>query len=105
MTKVPRIGPRKALHLFLAEWRLEKGLTQQELGDRMNKSDVTISRWETGKRKPSDKAKADLAYALGLDDPVDLYRDPNRPSADALLRGQPPEVIDQALKVIIAIRR
>jgi transcriptional regulator with XRE-family HTH domain len=101
---IPRIGPRRALTLFLAEWREEKGLTQQELGDRLDKSDVTISRWETGKRKPSDKAKADIAYALGID-PVDLYRHPKQPSADALLRGQPPEVIDQALKVIIAIRR
>ena len=102
---IPRIGSKKALILHLADWREEKGLTQQELADRMDTSDVTISRWETGKRKPSDKAKADLAYALGLDDPIDLYRDPRRPSADALIRGQPQEVVDQVLKVIIAIRR
>lgn len=101
---IARIGARKPFQLFIAEWRLDKGLTQQELGDRMGKSDVTISRWETGKRKPSDKLKADIAYALGIE-PIDLYRHPAQPSADALLRDQVPEVVEQAIRLITAIRR
>jgi transcriptional regulator with XRE-family HTH domain len=100
----PRIGPRKPVQLFLAEWREKKGLTQQQLADRLDTSDVTISRWETRARKPDDDAKAAIAWVLGIE-VVDLYRHPDRPSADALLRGQPPEVIDQALRVITAMRR
>ena len=35
----------------------------------------------------------------------DLYYHPDRPSPNMLLRGQPPEIIDQAIKLIKAIRR
>lgn len=100
----PRIGPRKPLRLFLAEWREAKGLTQQQLADRLGTSDVTISRWETYKRQPDLAAQEAVAEALGIDF-VDLRRHPEQPSADALLRGQPPEVVDQAIKLIQAIRR
>jgi len=100
----PRIGPRKPVQLFLAEWRENRGLTQQQLADRLETSDVTISRWETGKRKPDDDAKAAIAWVLGIE-VVDLYRSPDRPSADALLRDQPPEVQEQALRIIAAMRR
>jgi len=97
----PRIGLRKPVRLYLAEWRETKGLTQQQLADRLDTSDVTISRWETGKRRPDDDAKASIAWVLGIDI-VDLYRHPDRPTADALLRGQPDEVRDQGLRVLEA---
>lgn len=100
----PRIGPRKALRLFLAEWREEKDLTQQQLADRLGTSDVTISRWETRKRQPDHDAQQAIAEALGIEW-QDLFRHPDQPSADALLRDQPPEVVEQALRLIQAIRR
>lgn len=99
-----RIGPRRPFRLYVAEWREDKGLTQQQLADRMGTSDVTISRWETGKRRPDMDAQAAIAEALGIE-PIDLLRHPAQQSADALLRGQPPEVIDQAMNLIRAIRR
>ena len=102
-----RIGPRKPLRLYIAEWRSSRGLSQQELGDRLGPdgvSDVTVSRWETGKRKPDLNAQAAIAEALDID-PFDLRRHPDQPSADALLRDQPKEVRDQAIKLIQAIRR
>jgi transcriptional regulator with XRE-family HTH domain len=99
----PRIGPRRPVRLFLAEWRESRGLTQQQLADRLETSDVTVSRWETGKRKPDDDVKAAIAWVLGIE-VVDLYRHPDQPSADALLRGQPPETVDQAIRVITALR-
>lgn len=102
---VERIGPKRPFRLFLAEWREEKGLTQQQLADRLGTTDMTVSRWETGKRKPDINAQAAIAQAMGMDDPIDLYRDPAQPSADALLRGQPPEIVAQAMKLIRAIRQ
>jgi transcriptional regulator with XRE-family HTH domain len=83
---------------------MEKGLTQEQLAQRLGSSHVTVSRWETGKRQPDLKAQEAISEALGID-AVDLRRHPDQPSADELLRGQPPEVIDQAMKLIRAIRR
>lgn len=100
----PRIGPRKPVRLYLAEWRETRNLTQQQLADRLDTSDVTVSRWETGKRRPDDDAKSAIAWVLGIE-VVDLYRHPNQPSADALLRDQPAEIKDQAFRVIAAMRR
>ena len=47
---------------------------------------------------------AALAEALAIE-PQDIYRHPDQPSADALLRDQPPEIRDQAIKLINAIRK
>lgn len=99
-----RIGPRRPLRLYLAEWREHRGLTQEALANRIGATDVTVSRWETGKRQPDLNAQAAIAEALDID-VMDLRRHPDQPSADALLRDQSPEVRDQAIKLIQAIRR
>lgn len=99
-----RIGPRKPIRLFIAAWREDKGLSQEALGLRLGVSDVTVSRWETGKRRPDLDAQAAIAEALGVE-PVDLFRLPSKPIADALLRDQPQEVQEQAIRLIQAIRR
>ena len=49
-------------------------------------------------------AQAAIAEALGIG-PADLYRHPAQPSADALLRGQPKDVVENVFKMIHAIRR
>jgi transcriptional regulator with XRE-family HTH domain len=99
-----RIGPRKPPRLFIAEWREKAGLTQEQLASRLDTTDVTISRWETRKRQPNLDALAAIAEALDIE-LRDLYRLPSEPSADAMLRGQPKEVIEQAMRLIQAIRR
>ena len=99
-----RIGPKKPFCLYIAEWRENRGLSQEALGNRLGTSDVTISRWETGKRQPDLKAQAAVAEALQID-VFDLRRHPDTPSADALLRDQPQEIQEQAIKLIRAIRR
>jgi transcriptional regulator with XRE-family HTH domain len=100
----PRIGPKRPLRLYLGEWRTRRGLTQQQLADRLGTTDVTVSRWETGARQPDLNAQAAIAEALDID-PFDLRRHPDQPSADALLRDQPEEVREQAIRLIQAIRR
>jgi transcriptional regulator with XRE-family HTH domain len=101
---VTRIGPRKPIRLFIAEWREHRKLTQEQLAQRLGTSDVTISRWETRRRQPDLNAQAAIAEALDIE-PFDLRRHPDQPSADALLRGQPTEVQEQAIKLIRAIMR
>lgn len=101
-----RIGPKnpQKFRLFIAEWRERRDLTQEQLASRIGSTGVTVSRWETGARRPDLNAQAAICEALDIE-LFDLRRHPDTPSADALLRDQPPEVVDQALKLIRAIRR
>lgn len=99
-----RIHPKRLPRVYLAEWRDSRGLTQQQLADRLGTSDVSIARWENGKRRPDLGALAALCEALDIA-PGSIYRHPDTPSADDLLRGQPKEIQDQAMKLIMAIRR
>jgi transcriptional regulator with XRE-family HTH domain len=99
-----RIGPRRPRRVYLSEWREYRGLTQKQLGDRLGVTDVTVSRWELGNSLPNTNVLAAIAEALDIE-PQDLYRHPDQPSADALLRGQPAEVRDQAISIIRAIRK
>lgn len=46
---------------FIADLRKEKGLTQEQLGDKIGVTNKTVSRWETGVYLPS----ADVMLALG----------------------------------------
>jgi transcriptional regulator with XRE-family HTH domain len=104
MGMTARIGPRRPRKIYLAEWREARQLTQKQLGDRLDVTDVTVSRWELGKALLNTNVMAALAEALNIE-PQDLYHHPDRPSPDALLRDQPPEVRDQAIALIKAIRR
>ena len=96
--------PQNSVRFYLAEWREHRGLTQQQLANRLGVTGVTVSRWETGQRQPDWDAEADIAKALNAD-PVDLRRHPDHPSADALLRDQPDDVRELAIKLIKAILR
>ena len=45
----------------------EKGITQFELANAVNMTDVTISRYATGKRTPTIQAAIRIAEYLGVD--------------------------------------
>lgn len=101
----PRIYPKRPPRLFIAEWREAKNLTQEALGGRLGVTGVTVSRWETGERRPDIDALAATAEALGLSHWTVLTRHPDQPSADDLLRDQPVEIQEQAIRVIRAMRQ
>lgn len=107
-----RIGPRRPRRIFLAEWRESRGLSQKTLGERFDPAvtDMTVSRWEAGARGERGKHSAQLssdviaALAEALDCEVeDLYRHPDTPSADALLRGVPDPMKAEVFKMIGAL--
>lgn len=100
----PRIGPKRPVRLFLKEWRESRNLTQEQLAGRLGTTGVTVSRWETSRALLNTDVMAAIAEALAIE-PQDLYRLPTKQSADALLRDQPEEVVDQAIRLIQAIRR
>lgn len=98
-----KIGPRsrQRRRTYLAEWREKRGLTQKQLAGRLETTDMTVSRWERGLVTFDYNA---VAEALGIE-PEDLWHHPDKPTANQLLRDQPPEVQEQAISLIRAIRR
>jgi len=60
----------------IKELRIEKGLSQRELGEKLGFSNQTISAWEAGKREPSldyvkqlaDFFKVSADFLLGMSD-------------------------------------
>ena len=48
----------------IKELRMRRGLSQATLGERVDTDSTTVSRWETGRAKPSQKYMAKLANAL-----------------------------------------
>lgn len=104
---VVKIHPRRIRRVYLAEWREHVGLTQKQLAERLDCDVMTVSRWELHKVAISTDALAALSEALGGDtmEPEDLYHDPDKPTPNQLLRDQTPEIQEQALAVIRALRR
>jgi transcriptional regulator with XRE-family HTH domain len=105
-----RIGPKRPKRLYLEEWRKFRDLTQTQAGGRVGVDSQTISRWErfgrgdAVERKPDIDVLAALAEAYGIE-PEDFYHHPDKPSANALLRDQPDDILEQAIKLIKAIRK
>ncbi len=60
---------------LIAELRKQQGLTQQQLAERLNLSNKTISKWESGAGSPDISNLEVLADTLGI-------------SVDELLRGK-----------------
>jgi transcriptional regulator with XRE-family HTH domain len=98
---ITRIGGRRPYRLYLAEWIESKGLTQDQMAERMDCSPGTISKLVTGKMKQTPEWLAAIAYALGPDVEVDdLFRHPGAPTQDDLLRGLNDQDRDRIIRVI-----
>lgn len=101
---VARIGPKRPHRQYLREWREFRGLTQQQLADRLETGKDQISRWESGKRGMSLEVVDALCEAIAIE-PGDLFRDPATPSADELLRAATPEQRRLAIDLVSRILR
>lgn len=51
---------------FIKEMRMNAGMTQKELAEKLHCTDKAVSRWETGKGFPDVSYLIDLAAALGV---------------------------------------
>ena len=60
-----RTVPRRTNDSTLARIRIEHGLTQCQLADRIGCCEKDISRWESGVHTPSTASLLKLAIALG----------------------------------------
>lgn len=100
---VTRIGPKKPIKLFIAEWRIHRKMSQEQLANRIGSTKSSISRWETNERDITLGALGAIAEALNCDAP-DLFRDPAQPSADALMRNMDDTTRRQAFRLIEALK-
>lgn len=101
---VTRIGTRRPRRIYMVEWRDKRGLTQQQLADRIGTTKESISRWETGKRQMNVEILAEVAHALDIDVP-DLFRSPDQPTPADLLRDLPAEKVQQVIDYIGFVTR
>ena len=51
---------------FIAECRRKKGMTQQELGDRLHVTNRAVSKWENGRSFPDVNLLEDLCRELDI---------------------------------------
>lgn len=84
---------------YLREWRLAKGLTQEELGAKVGSFKGIISRYETGDRGISLDMMSKLWKALGIT-PGQFFAPPDRPSLDALVEGKETELLRRLEKMV-----
>lgn len=101
---VTRIGPKggKPYRIYFREWREKRDLTQEQVAERLGTTKATVSRMETGKVQYNRGYVEALAFALAIE-PDQLFRDPEQPSADALLQRATPEQRARVLSVIEAL--
>jgi transcriptional regulator with XRE-family HTH domain len=104
----PRIGPKRPVRVYLAQHREKAGLTQQQLGERIDPivDKGTVSRWEAA--KPGHLTLgviAAFAEALGKH-PTEMYRPPqDGPSLDALAAPLEPRDREVAADLITRLAR
>lgn len=99
---IARIRSHRPVRHFLKEWREKLGFTQQRLADLLDTSKGQISNWESNRRGMTMEVQTALAFALGIE-PEALFRDPEMPSADELLKAATPEVRRQVMAVIVTM--
>lgn len=99
-----KIGPKKPFRHFIAEHRARAGLTQKQLAQRLETTEMTISRWENYETRVDMPILAAVAEALYGDmaEAKDLLSHPDQPTADQMLR-QLPE--DEQRYIMTQIRR
>ena len=90
---------------FIKQWRQYRGLTQERLAARINKSTATVSQIETGKSPYSQEILEAIAEAL-LCEPVDLLiRNPKDPDGIwSIWDGLEPPKKRQAIGILKALK-
>ena len=97
-----RIGPKHPFRMFIREWMEYRHIDNERLSERMDCSPGTVSKLLNGGMKMTTEWLTGFANALDVAVP-DLYRDPNQPSAEDLLRNATPEQRAQVISVISAL--
>ena len=89
---------------FIKEWRRHRGLTQEQLAERIDTSASAISQLETGKQSYTQRILEDIALALNTEPASLLAEDPARQDEIWQLlekiRRLPPATRRQAIAIL-----
>jgi transcriptional regulator with XRE-family HTH domain len=98
-------APKRTIKIYLAEHREKQGLTQKALAKLLRTTEMTVSRWERGEVLMTTDTLAAVVFALWGEqgEPEDLYHHPDETTPNRLLRGQPDDIVDVAMKMLRAI--
>lgn len=99
-----RIGRRHPRRLFIREWRETRGRNQDWLADAVRSTKSTISKYERGELRLNEEMMEKIAFALGIGE-GDLFRHPDTPSVDALLRDASPTLIESTIAFVETMKR
>lgn len=107
MSKKPDFQTDRVVAVYFREWRLYKGLTQQQLADRLGTTKTRVSMKERGEEGWDNSYLAALADALGVDEPASLLiRNPFDKGAPwTLLEGLKPESRAKVLDYIETLEK
>jgi transcriptional regulator with XRE-family HTH domain len=91
---------------LLKEARLRAGITQAELGRRVQRSQSQIARWERGDVKPSLETLRELIRACGLELTLGMANYDDSYIADIVdnLRVTPAERVERGVAFVNALR-
>jgi transcriptional regulator with XRE-family HTH domain len=95
-----RDPPAPPFRHYLKEWRLKRGLTQEELGARVGLSRGEISRCESAQRGIKLDVQFSLMHALGIR-PAQFFVSPEEETADDILARASP---DQRGRMLAALK-
>ena len=103
-TKIAYRHKRARRRTFIREWREHRGLTQEQLADRLETSVASISRIETGTQPYTQDTLEALAEALMTDPASLIMRNPGDPDAiwslwDKAKSGERKMIVDIARTV------
>jgi transcriptional regulator with XRE-family HTH domain len=96
---IPRIGQRRKAHLYIKEWLDHRALSDERAAGRLGVSRETVWKWRTQPHRLTTDKMAALASILDIE-PEELYRPPNHPSLDAMVKGQPDDVQAMAADIV-----
>jgi hypothetical protein len=103
--RIPRIYGNRKPRLFVHEWMKHKGLNQVDIANRLEISSTgTISKKLAKPEKLTVEWLAKFAWALDID-PEQLYRHPDQPSPDELLRQADPSTKEVVLRILNTAKR
>ena len=111
---VTRIRRGARPHLYVKEWREERGLSLEDLGGRIRLQDKdgekvgvernTVWRWENEPHRLNPEKMAAIADALDLE-PEELWRPPGRRSLDAIASGASDDVQDTLVDIVTRLTK
>ena len=97
---VTRIRRGARVHLYITEWRKNRGLTLEQLGNRLGVEKNTVWRWENEQHRVTVDKQAAIADALGLEGPAALFYPPAVQSIDSMLAGQDQATRDMVVDIV-----